>query len=64
MKKYTITFILCFPCFLLFNEANPVTGEWNPLINLIGLAYCIAYGLLVKRMYRECINKFKDDKFD
>lgn len=62
--KHLVTAILSLPCLLLLNDANPVTGEWNPVINLIGFLYAIAYGIFINRKYREYINKFKDDKFD
>lgn len=33
--------ILSAPCFLVFNDLDPITGEWNWGLNLIGIVYII-----------------------
>ena len=33
--------LLASPCLLMFNGENPLTGEWNWWINVIGLAYSV-----------------------
>lgn len=33
--------ILALPCLAIFNDADPVTGEWNYTINLFGIVYSV-----------------------
>lgn len=33
--------ILSAPCFLVFNDIDPITGEWNWGLNLMGVVYII-----------------------
>jgi len=41
MKNYIILTLLCSPCLLVLNEST------NIAINLIGLIYCVLFGLFL-----------------
>lgn len=45
--------ILALPCFLAFNDVDPVTGEWNYSINLFGLVYSVwFYNDVLKKVFK------------
>lgn len=57
MKKTIVTVlllnVLALPCFLMFNDINPETGEWNYSINLVGLIYSFwYYHEVLKRVFK------------
>lgn len=31
--------ILALPCLAMFNDVDPVTGDWNYTVNLFGIVY-------------------------
>lgn len=45
--------LLAAPCLLTFNDVNPITGEWNWVLNLIGIMYSIFfYHHILKPMFK------------
>lgn len=60
---HVIMFLLFIPCLLALNDVNPITGEWNPVINLIGFIYAIFYGMILKKIYANFIDRIKEDEF-
>lgn len=35
--------VLALPCLLVFNDVDPVTGDWNYSMNIIGILYSMWY---------------------
>jgi hypothetical protein len=33
--------MLAFPCLAMFNDVDPITGEWNYTVNLFGIVYSV-----------------------
>lgn len=55
MKRVILTVlllnVLALPCLMAFNDIDPVTGEWNYSINLVGIVYSFGYyHLVLKKM--------------
>lgn len=52
--------ILAAPCLLTFNDINPITGEWDWRLNLIGIVYSVWFN----RQFIEPIFKplFKEEE--
>jgi hypothetical protein len=45
--------ILALPCMLTFNDVNPITGDWNYTMNLVGIIYSIwFYHNVLKKAFR------------
>lgn len=56
MKKVIINVLLlsllALPCLLTLNEPNPVTDEFNPWVNVIGLLYSAwFYKRILKKVF-------------
>lgn len=53
IKNVLLLNILALPCFLAFNDVDPVTGEWNYSINLFGLVYSVwFYNDVLKKVFK------------
>lgn len=33
--------MLAFPCLAMFDDVDPITGEWNYTVNLFGIVYSV-----------------------
>lgn len=50
--------ILASPCILAFNDINPITGDWNYTINIVGIAYSIwFYNYILKPIFKPYLRK-------
>lgn len=46
--------LLAAPCFLMFNEIDRTTNEWNWRVNLIGVVYSVWFcSNIIKPIFRE-----------
>nr|DAZ53192.1 MAG TPA: CAAD domains of cyanobacterial aminoacyl-tRNA synthetase [Caudoviricetes sp.] len=51
--KVMLLNILALPCMLTFNDVNPITGDWNYTMNLVGIIYSIwFYHNVLKKAFR------------
>ena len=62
MKKLILNVVLlnllAAPCFLTFNEIDPITGEWNWWVNLIGVVYSVwFYNNIIKPIFKPLFNE-------
>lgn len=49
--------VLAVPCLLVFNDIDPITGEWNWGLNLIGVIYLLFFVKnIVKPMFKSIMN--------
>lgn len=53
MKKtvlnITLLSLLSLPCLLALNDESPITGEYNLLVNIFGIIYCVWFAKCVVR---------------
>lgn len=56
MKKTIVNIallsLLALPCLLSVNDENPITGEFNVLVNIFGLLYSIWFALYLKLVFK------------
>ncbi len=49
--------VLAVPCLLVFNDIDPITGEWNWGLNLIGVIYLLWFiKNIVKPIFKSIVN--------
>lgn len=49
--------VLAVPCLLVFNDIDPITGEWNWGLNLIGVIYLLFFiKNIVKPIFKSIVN--------
>lgn len=49
--------VLAVPCLLVFNDIDPITGEWNWGLNLIGVIYLLWFiKNIVKPIFKSIMN--------
>lgn len=49
--------VLAVPCLLVFNDIDPITGEWNWGLNLIGVIYLLFFiKNIVKPIFKSIMN--------
>lgn len=45
--------MMAIPCLAMFNDINPVTGDWNYSINLFGIVYSLwFYHSVLKKVFK------------
>lgn len=50
--------LLALPCYFVFNEPNPFTGEWDYQCNIFGLVYsCWYFKAILKPTFEPFIDK-------
>lgn len=55
IKNVALLGFLSLPCFLVLNEPNPITQEFNWWVNFLGLGYCVWFFRLIKRIFKPMI---------
>lgn len=50
--------LLALPCLVMFNDATPITGEWNYTLIIIGVVYAVwFYNHIIKPIFKPLLNK-------
>lgn len=50
--------LLALPSLLMFNDANPMTGEWNYTLNIVGVVYAVwFYNHIIKPIFKPFFNE-------
>lgn len=45
--------LLALPCFLMLNDIDPETGNWNYTLNIVGILYsCWYYREVLKKVFK------------
>lgn len=62
MKKVILNLLvlnlLALPCLLMFNDANPITGEWAYQYNIFGFVYsCWFYHTFLKPIFKPYVDE-------